>query len=87
MLNANNGILAQLKFDKEINIKAASKWSDEDIGEMMTTYLKTKSVAKETANNALYLIAEEKIEQLSEAISLKKKNLSQTIIKPIEATP
>jgi hypothetical protein len=85
MLSANNEILAQLKFDREINIETASKWTDEDINEMMATYLKTKSVAKETANNSLFLIAEEKIAQLSEAIKLKMKDLPKSTKKPKEA--
>ncbi len=66
-------VLAQLMFDKDLNVTAASKWSDEDIQEMMTTYLKTKLIASETKNNSLYLIINEKISQLNLAIKLKTK--------------
>ena len=70
-------VLAQLKFDKDVNVEAASKWSDEDLKEMMDTYLKTKVMAKETSNNSLYLIAEEKIFQLDLAVIAKERQARQ----------
>jgi hypothetical protein len=74
MLNANNEVLAQLKFDKEINIESASKWSEEDIKAMISTYKKTMSVAQEIGNNSLYLIAREKLSQLQLADKVKNKS-------------
>lgn len=83
MLNGDE-VLAQLKFDKDVNVAAASKWSDEDIKEMMETYLKTKTMAKETSNNSLYMIAEEKISQLKAAADFKKKLLKNPRNKSVE---
>ena len=74
MLNTDK-VLAQLKLAKPANVASALKWSDEDIREMMDTYLKTKEMAKETGNLSLLMIAEEKISQLEAAIELKNKSI------------
>jgi hypothetical protein len=83
MLNGDE-VLAQLKFDKDVNVAAASKWSDEDIKEMMETYLKTKAMAKETSNNSLHMIAEEKISQMKAAADFKKRFLKNLRNKSVE---
>jgi hypothetical protein len=85
MLNGDE-VLAQLKFDKDVNVAAASKWSDDDIKEMMDTYLKTKAMAKETSNNSLYMIAEEKISQLKLAVEFKNKSAKHPKNKSIEVS-
>jgi hypothetical protein len=41
MLNTDK-VLGQLKLVKPANVASALKWSNEDIREMMDTYLKTK---------------------------------------------
>lgn len=65
-------VLAQLKFDSDINIAKAALWSDEEAAEMLETYQQTLQVAKESKNTDLLLIAQEKISQLNQAIELKK---------------
>ena len=77
MLNGDE-VLAQLKFDKDVNVLAASKWSDETIKEMLETYSQTKKVAKETKNNSLFMIAEEKMSQLKLALDLKTKSAKKS---------
>lgn len=71
MLNGQE-VLSQLKFDSELNIAKATKWSDEEISEMMDTYKQAHVVAKETHNTDLLLIINEKIAQLDQAMKLKK---------------
>lgn len=68
MLNTEK-VMAQLELAKPANVAAASKWSEENIREMMDTYLKTKEMAKETGNTSLLMIAEEKISQLKAAVN------------------
>lgn len=69
----NEEILARLKFDSDINIKNASKWSDEDLLEMKLNYEKALKIANDSHNRKLMQIMEEKIRQLKEAILLKKR--------------
>lgn len=67
----NEKLIAQLKFNADINISNALKWDPEEIQEMMDTYLKTKSVAQETNNSKLLLVINEKINQLQKVIEIK----------------
>ena len=66
-------VLAKLKLNLEANVGNASKWSAEEISVMMVTYLKAQSVAKETKNNELLLILNEKIHQLEQAVKTRRK--------------
>ena len=66
-------VLAKLKLNLEANVGNALKWSAEEISVMMVTYLKAQSVAKETKNNELLLILNEKIHQLEQAVKTRRK--------------
>jgi len=85
MLNEQE-VLSQLKFDSDINIAKAMKWSGEEMLEMLEAYKQTLLVAKESKNINLLLIAQEKISQLNQAIELKKIDRKQPSVSTTESS-
>lgn len=72
MKNPSN-VLALLKAKRKQNISEAKSWSDNEAAEMIATYEKAKSIATEENDEYAAAILVEKISQVEEAISLKRR--------------
>jgi hypothetical protein len=71
MKRKSKNILQQLLEKREENILLLSKWSDEEIDELLERYREAKEIAYEENRFESYKILEEKISQLHAAKDLK----------------
>ena len=73
----SSDILAELKKNKATNIGQLIKWKIEELNEMHLTYQDALSVLIESNDLTTSEIIEEKISQLTQAKSLKNKNVPE----------
>lgn len=65
-------VLTQLKNMRTKNLSTMSEWSNEDFQEMLATYQQAREIALESSEIDSVAILDEKLSQLSEAMSLKQ---------------
>lgn len=71
MKREKRNTLVKLIEKREQNILQLSKWSDDDINEMISRYVQAREIAEEENQFEFYKILQEKLSQLHDAKSLK----------------